>query len=79
MGVCVRILAGMGESYQDNTLNLFSYFASTCYDGFDDGEKVCVFYQRTPVFLFPIDIFFFLPTWGSHFVRYFSGGMPKCL
>uniref|UniRef100_A0A915ANV9 DnaJ homolog subfamily C member 21 n=1 Tax=Parascaris univalens TaxID=6257 RepID=A0A915ANV9_PARUN len=35
-----RILkGGYDEHYQDNSLNLFSYFSSACYSGFDDGEK----------------------------------------
>uniref|UniRef100_F1KYC5 DnaJ homolog subfamily C member 21 n=2 Tax=Ascaris suum TaxID=6253 RepID=F1KYC5_ASCSU len=35
-----RILkGGYDEHYQDNSLNLFSYFSSACYSGYDDGEK----------------------------------------
>ncbi|KAK6103192.1 DnaJ domain family protein [Brugia pahangi] len=30
---------GIDEHYEDNSLNLFPYFTSTCYSGFDDNHK----------------------------------------
>ncbi|CAG9534429.1 unnamed protein product [Cercopithifilaria johnstoni] len=30
---------GIGEYYKDNSLNLFPYFTSTCYSGFDTNDK----------------------------------------
>ncbi|KAL8572511.1 hypothetical protein ACOMHN_019550 [Nucella lapillus] len=30
---------GKGDKYEDNSLNLFQYFTSSCYSGFEDDEK----------------------------------------
>lgn len=34
---------GIGEHYEDKSLNLFAYFTNSCYTGFGDDEKVKLF------------------------------------
>ena len=31
---------GNGDKYEDDSLDVFKYFSSSCYSGFDDDEKV---------------------------------------
>ena len=31
---------GRGDNYQDNSLDVFQYFTSSCYNQFNDEEKV---------------------------------------
>lgn len=34
------VISGLDEHYEDNSLNLFAYFSSSCYSGYGDDEKV---------------------------------------
>ncbi|VDN27097.1 unnamed protein product [Gongylonema pulchrum] len=39
----VLLVPGIDEHYEDNSLNLFPYFTSTCYDDYSDNDKVLRF------------------------------------
>jgi len=30
-----------GDDYQDDTLNIYPFFTSSCYQGYNDSENVC--------------------------------------
>jgi len=34
-----QILKGGNSNYEDNSLDVFQYFTTTCYKGYDDGEE----------------------------------------
>ena len=35
---------GNGDDYKDDSLDVYQYFNSSCYSGFDDSEEVKGFY-----------------------------------
>jgi hypothetical protein len=30
-----------GDDYQDDTINIYPFFTSSCYQGYNDSENVC--------------------------------------
>ena len=43
--MCIHFALGLGrgDNYQDNSLDVFQYFTSSCYNQFNDEEKVIIF------------------------------------
>jgi DnaJ family protein A protein 5 len=37
----VMIQKGFGNDYQDDTINVYLFFTSSCYQGYNDSENVC--------------------------------------
>ena len=36
----VMLNKASGDDYQDDAINIYPFFTSSCYQGFDDGENV---------------------------------------
>jgi curved DNA-binding protein CbpA len=37
----VMLQKAFGDDYQDDTINIFPFFTSSCYQGYNDSENVC--------------------------------------